>query len=147
MCFKYQQFQKNPNSPFHNSTRDASIQGEATHKGDTSEWSRRHHLDNKATPSRRSNTPINNQKTLYGWLGKTFRVSGRLKQIRMIGINPRQLEQTRNIQRRSWEDPSRPVQKSCNHLVTWSRRATTKPQSKTRLRESVCQMRNKPLLI
>jgi hypothetical protein len=70
-------------------------------RADTSKWSRRHHLDNKATPSRRSNTPINNQKTLYGWLGKTFRVSGRLKQIRMIGINPRQLEQTRNIQRRS----------------------------------------------
>jgi hypothetical protein len=77
------------------------MQGESAHKGSTSKWLRQYHLDNKAAPARRSSTTINNQKTLYDWLGKTFRVSSRLKQTRLMGINPRQLEQTRNIQRRS----------------------------------------------
>jgi hypothetical protein len=49
----------------------ASIQGEAAHKGGTSKWLRQHQQED-------TRTPINNQKTVYGWLGKTFRVSGRL---------------------------------------------------------------------
>jgi hypothetical protein len=69
ICFKYQQFQNNPNSPVHNSTRAASIQGEAAHKGRHQQMVKATSLDSKAAPARRyQNTNQQPEKpSTAGW--------------------------------------------------------------------------------